>query len=101
MTHRTLLFSAGAALSLLTACSPQGMGWRWENPQDPASPHLQRDLYDCRYYASITDPRAFGAEKPVDVQDWDEGVKECMAARGWIFVEAGKDTTPVAPRQNR
>lgn len=74
----------------LAACSGSGVGWTWEHPQglDPAQ--RERDLADCRYYASITDPRAFGADRPIEVQDWDELVVECMAKRGWVFVEPGK-----------
>lgn len=69
----------------LASCS--GGGWQWQNSQglDPAQ--RERDLADCLYYASITDYRAFGADRPVQVQEWDESVRECMAMRGWIFVE--------------
>lgn len=100
MSRRPILISTLVAASLLGACAPHGGGWHWENPQNPASPYLQRDLYDCRYYASLTDPRAFNAERPVDVQEWDESVQECMAKRGWIFVDPNKDANRVSPRQN-
>lgn len=70
----------------LSACS-SGEGWSWRHRQGLDAGQLERDLFDCRYYASITDSHAFGAERPVQVQDWDEGVRECMAQRGWIFIE--------------
>jgi len=75
----------------LSACSGGTTSWSWQHPQglDPAQ--RERDLSDCMYYASITDPRAFGADRPVIVQEWDEPVRECMALRGWLFVEAGKN----------
>lgn len=75
---------------ILTGCSGSPPSWYWQHPQGLDAAQRERDLFDCRYYASITDPRAFGAERPVQVQDWDEPVRECMALRGWIFVEPGK-----------
>jgi hypothetical protein len=75
-------------LLALSACS--GGGWTWQHPQGLDAAQRERDLADCMYYASITDPRAFGADKPVRVQEFDEPVRECMALRGWIFVEPGK-----------
>ena len=66
-------------------------GWSWQHPQGLDAAHRERDLADCKYYASITDPRDFGADRPVTVQEWDEPVIECMAKRGWIFVEPGKE----------
>ncbi|MBE0504513.1 MAG: hypothetical protein IBX46_10330 [Desulfuromonadales bacterium] len=79
-----------ALISALAGCSGSATGWSWQHPQglDPAQ--RERDLADCLYYASITDPRAFGADKPVQVQEFDVPVQECMAQRGWIFVEPGK-----------
>lgn len=74
---------------LLSACSSGG-GWYWQHPQGLDAAQRERDLSDCLYYASITDPRAFGADRPVIVQEWDEPVRECMALRGWLFVEPGK-----------
>ena len=73
---------------LLSACS--GSGWHWQHPQGLDAAQRERDLADCKYYASITDPRAFGTDRPVIVQEWDELVRECMAKRGWIFVETSK-----------
>ena len=73
----------------LSACGGGG-GWHWQHPQGLDAAQRERDLADCLYYASITDPRAFGADRPVSVQEWDEPVRECMAKRGWIFVEPGK-----------
>lgn len=75
-------------LCVLSGCS--GPGWHWQHPQGLDALQRERDLADCRYYASITDQRAFGAERPVQVQEFDEPVIECMAKRGWIFVEPGK-----------
>ncbi|MDZ4185213.1 MAG: hypothetical protein U1D97_09570 [Desulfuromonadales bacterium] len=85
-------------LSALVGCSASSSGWSWQHPQglDPAQ--RERDLADCMYYASITDPRAFGADKPVQVQEFDQPVQECMALRGWIFVES---TSPFPRRQSR
>lgn len=77
-------------LSALAGCSSSPAGWSWQHPQGLDSAQRERDLADCMYYASITDPRAFGADRPVQVQEWDVPVQECMALRGWIFVEAGK-----------
>ena len=76
--------------SALAGCSGSPAGWSWQHPQGLDAAQRERDLADCMYYASITDPRAFGADKPVQVQEFDEPVQECMAQRGWIFVEAGK-----------
>lgn len=78
-----------AFLLALSACSSGG-GWQWQHPQGLDAAQRERDLADCMYYASITDPRAFGADRPVIVQEWDEPVRECMAKRGWLFVEPGK-----------
>lgn len=74
-------------LLLLVGCSGSSSTWKWQHPQglDPAQ--RERDLADCMYYASITDSRAFGTDRPVIVQEWEEPVRECMAKRGWIFVE--------------
>lgn len=77
-------------LSALAGCSGSQAGWSWQHPQGLDAAQRERDLADCMYYASITDPRAFGADRPVIVQEWDAPVKECMAQRGWIFVEDGK-----------
>ena len=74
---------------VLAGCSGTPPSWSWQHPQGLDAGQRERDLFDCRYYASITDPRAFGADRPVQVQDWDEPVRECMAKRGWIFVEPG------------
>lgn len=74
----------------LSGCSGSQSGWSWQHPQGLDAAQQERDLFDCKYYASITDPRAFGADKPVQVQEFDEPVIECMAKRGWIFVEPGK-----------
>jgi hypothetical protein len=74
----------------LSGCSGSSTGWSWQHPQGLDAAQRERDLADCRYYASITDPRAFGADKPVQVQEFDEPVRECMAKRGWLFVEPGK-----------
>lgn len=76
---------------LLTGCTGSQGGWHWEHVQGLDAAQRERDLADCRYYASITDFRAFGADRPVVVQDWDEPVQECMAKRGWIFVESVKN----------
>lgn len=76
-------------LVALSACSSGG-GWQWQHPQGLDAAQRERDLADCMYYASITDPRAFGADRPVRVQEWDEPVRECMALRGWLFVESGR-----------
>lgn len=80
-----------ALFFILTGCTVSQGGWHWEHAQglDPAQ--RERDLADCRYYTSITDFRAFGADRPVVVQDWDEPVQACMAKRGWIFVESAKN----------
>jgi hypothetical protein len=78
-----------ALVLALSACSSGG-GWQWQHPQGLDAAQRERDLADCMYYASITDPRAFGADRPVRVQEFDEPVRECMAKRGWIFVEPGK-----------
>lgn len=75
---------------VLAGCSGSSAGWSWQHPQGHDALQRERDLADCIYYASITDPRAFGADRPVQVQEWDEGVQECMAKRGWLFVEPGK-----------
>jgi len=77
-------------LATLAGCSGSAAGWFWQHSQGLDSAQRERDLADCMYYASITDPRAFGADKPVQVQEWDEPVQECMARRGWIFVEPDK-----------
>ena len=74
----------------LTGCSGSSAGWSWQHPQGLDALQRERDLADCMYYASITDQRAFGADRPVQVQEFDEPVIECMAKRGWIFIEAGK-----------
>jgi hypothetical protein len=79
-----VLFSAFAG------CSGTPAGWSWQHPQGLDAGQRERDLADCMYYASITDPRAFGADRPVQVQEFDEPVRECMALRGWLFVEPGK-----------
>lgn len=79
-----------ALLFSLSGCSGSATGWQWQHPQELDAAQRERDLADCLYYASITDPRAFGADRPVQVQEWDEPVRECMAKRGWIFVEGGK-----------
>lgn len=73
----------------LSGCSSH-TGWHWQHPQGLDAAQRERDLADCMYYASITDPRAFGTDKPVRVQEFDEPVRECMAKRGWIFVETDK-----------
>ena len=74
----------------LAGCSGSSAGWSWQHPQGLDAAQRERDLADCLYYASITDPRAFGADRPVRVQEFDEPVRECMALRGWVFVEGGK-----------
>lgn len=74
----------------LCACSGGGSGWHWQHPQGLDAAQRERDLADCMYYASITDSRSFGADRPVQVQEWDEPVRECMALRGWSFVEGSK-----------
>lgn len=74
----------------LCACSGGGSGWHWQHPQGLDAAHRERDLAECMYYASITDSRAVWADRPVQVQEWDEPVQECMAKRGWIFVEPGR-----------
>ena len=78
-----------ALLLALSACHSGG-GWQWQHPQGLDAAQRERDLADCMYYASITDPHAFGTDRPVVVQEWDEPVRECMAKRGWLFVEPGK-----------
>ena len=75
---------------LLSGCSVSPPSWYWQHPQGLDAAQRERDLFDCKYYASITDPRAFAADRPVVVQEWDEPVRECMARRGWLFVEPGK-----------
>lgn len=85
-TKIIVVLLSGAAL-LLGACTQSKPGWHWEHPQNPGPAQLYRDRDDCMYYASITDPRAFGDDKPIHVFEWDEGVRECMAKRGWIFVD--------------
>lgn len=75
---------------LLTLSGCGGGGWSWQHPQGLDAAQRERDLADCMYYASITDSRAFGADRPVVVQEFDEPVRECMALRGWIFVEPGR-----------
>jgi hypothetical protein len=72
-------------LAALAGCSGSAAGWSWQHPQglDPAQ--RERDLADCMYYASITDPRAFGADRPVQVQEFDAPVQECMAKRGYTY----------------
>jgi hypothetical protein len=77
-----------ALVLALSACSSGG--WTWQHPQGLDAAQRERDLADCMYYASITDPRAFGADRPVRVQAVDEPVRECMAKRGWSVVETGK-----------
>lgn len=72
----------------LSGCSGSATGWQWQHPQGLDAAQRERDLADCRYYASITDTRAFGAERPVQVQEFDEPVRECMAKRGWNYVES-------------
>ena len=69
----------------LSACSGTGSGWHWQHPQGLDAAQRERDLADCRYYASITDPRAFGTDRPVIVQEWEEPVRECMAKRGYTY----------------
>lgn len=83
-----------AVALFLSGCS--GSDWSWQHPQGLDAAQRERDLFDCKYYASITDSRAFGADRPVQVQEWDEPVRECMAKRGWIFVEGWdkKSETP-------
>lgn len=71
----------------LCSCVTAQPGWHWEHPQNPGPAQLSRDLYDCEYYASITDSRAIGSERPIEVQEFDAPVQECMAKRGWIFVD--------------
>lgn len=79
-----------ALLCALSGCSGYPAGWSWQHPQGLDAAQRERDLSDCLYYASITDPRAFGADRPIQVQEWEEPVRECMAKRGWIFVEGGQ-----------
>lgn len=73
----------------LIGCSTTPPSWYWQHPQGLDAAQRERDLSDCMYYASITDLRTFGADRPVVVQEFDEPVQECMAKRGWIFVEPG------------
>jgi len=81
----------GICILLLALCACSGpQGWHWQHPQGLDAAQRERDLSDCLYYASITDSHAFGADRPVLVQEWDEPVRACMALRGWIFVETGK-----------
>jgi len=82
-----LLLAAVLLLFLLTGCGTTSPSYIWQHPDNPGPAQLYRDLDDCRYYAGITDPRAFGAERPIDVQEWDTGVQECMTARGWHYVK--------------
>lgn len=91
MKNITGLWSLALVL-LLCACSGSATGWRWEHPRGLDAAQQQRDLGDCMYYASITDSRAFGADRPVIVQEFDEPVQECMAKRGWIFIESRQKT---------
>jgi len=58
-------------LSALAGCSSSPAGWSWQHPQGLDAAQRERDLADCMYYASITDPRAFGTDRPVIVQEWD------------------------------
>lgn len=84
---RTVLLGSVMAL---TGCS-SSPGWHWEHPQQLNAAQLERDLYDCKYYASITDTRAFASDHPIIVFEWDDAVRECMAQRGWIFVDPTAD----------
>ncbi len=43
---------------LLSACSSGG-GWHWQHPQGLDAAQRERDLADCLYYASITDPLGY------------------------------------------
>lgn len=82
------LLSCSLLLTALGGCALPPPNWHWAHPQKLDATQRERDLADCLYYASITDPRSFGRDRPVLVQEWDEPVRECMTKRGWIYVAA-------------